>query len=346
MVKRVGDLFESLTSMENLTSAYLTARKTKPERKDVRDVDADPIRYLIDLRMQLQEGSFVSSKYCMFEIREGGKTREVADIRFFPDRIVHQAVTNVISSRIISTMIEQTHAAIPGRGVHSAICDVRRYLRDPKVKYALKTDVRKFFKSINKEILMVKLERRFKDPRLLDLMREIVFGYPHSGIPIGNTTSQYFANLYLSDIDHTMKEQYHCHYYVRYMDDIIILGYSKPWLHKVRDALASMLEDIGLTMKGNWQIFPIEDRGIDFVGYRIWPDHVLLRNTTKHKMKTAMKEIAARLDAGKLPTQHDLGCIASYHGILSWCDSYRLSQRTIVPVMARISRLRAMKLIK
>ncbi|MDY0246377.1 MAG: reverse transcriptase domain-containing protein [Methanosarcina mazei] len=315
--------------MENIVSAYENAKRGKTHYQDVTKIEKDREVYLRRVRDMLISHSYRSSEYRTFTICENGKERLVADIPFYPDRIIHWAVMQVIETIILNNLIDQTYAAIPGRGAHQALTKLDSYLKDEKVTYCLKTDVRKFFPSIDKNILKSKLRTKIKDRDVLWLLNSIIDQYPLPGIPIGNYTSQYFANFYLSEIDHIMKERYKCHYYLRYMDDIIILGYSKQWLHKMQFILDTEFQLIGLTMKCNWQIFPIEARGIDFLGYRTFKEFRLLRKNTKRRLKRTVSEVLADIKLSGGLNTHNRGRIASYNGVLSWCDSYRLRERTI-----------------
>lgn len=165
------------------------------------------------------------------------------------------------------------------------------------------------------------------------MMDGIIDDYHLPGLPIGNRTSPMLANLYLNDIDHAMKERYHCRYYVRYMDDIVILGYSSQWLHRMKRILDGMLSEIGLKIKDNWQVYPIDSRGIPFLGYRIFTDHILLKKRTKRRMQKAAKNIADRLEDGShVMNRHELGTIHSYEGVLKWCDGKHLQEVTFGPL--------------
>jgi len=281
--------------------------------------------------------TYHTSEYRMFEVHEKGKTRIVADLPFFPDRIVHWALIQVLHDMIMGNLIHQTYAALPGRGAHQALGEVKRALRDPNALYYLKLDVRQYFPSIDKEVMYRKLERRVKDRDVLELCRTIIDEYPGPGLPIGNYTSQYFANFYLSELDHHMKEQYHCKWYFRYMDDIVIIGWSKPWLRRALRRIRDIIGPWGLEVKGNWCIRPTAD-GIDYVGYvaRRTPEgsvYVKLRKRTKVRMQRACRRIRVRLDAGEEPTDHDRGVLASYHGCLRWCNGHRLGMKTVYPLM-------------
>ena len=328
-MKREGHLWEKLVSIENIKAAYDNARKGKMYRPDVIRVCKDPMPYLLSVQKMLVEGTFQSSEYRMFTIIEKGKTREVADLPFYPDRIVHWAVMLVIHDMIMKNLIPQTYAALPGRGSHLAVTTLKRYLKDEKrARFYLKIDIKKYFPSIIQDILMQKLRRKIKDEKFLDVIERIVYQYPFSGLPIGNYTSQYFANFYLSELDHFMKEKYHCQYYMRYMDDIIILGESKTWLRRALKKIEKIIEPWGLTVKSNWCIRPISE-GIDFVGYVTFPRYCLLRKRTKKRMKKATLRIIESLSNGTEPDAHIEGTIASYYGCLKWCDGYNLYKCTI-----------------
>lgn len=329
MVKRYGNLWGKVCSMENIKLAYTNARRGKTCRSEVRKIDANPMPYLEKVRDMLIHRTFRSSEYRMFVVHENGKDRDVADLPFFPDRIVHWALMQVLEPIIMKNLIHQTYAALPGRGSHQALGQLKEYLKNDDAQYCLKMDVRKFFPSIDKGILMQKLRHRIKDEDVLWLCSKIIYEYPHPGIPIGNYTSQFFANFYLSDLDHYLKESYHCKYLLRYMDDIIILGWSKRWLHRVRKKISSEIAPWGLEIKGNWQIFPVEDRGVDFVGYRTFHDFCLIRKRTKVRMVRAMARLHEKLAGGSELDCHDMGCLSSYRGCIMHCDGWRLGQKTV-----------------
>lgn len=334
MVKRYGYLWDRICSEENILAAYKEARKGR-KRAGPTEVDADPAPFLAEVRHLLVTHEYRSGTYRSFTVCERGKERVVCDIGFFPDRIVHWALMLVIRPILMNSIGEHSYAAMKGRGTHMALKRLDEYMRgDPDgTRYCLKTDIKQFFPSIDKDRLMEKLERRIKDPDVLWLCSEIIHGYDGPGLPIGNYTSQYFANFYLADLDREMKQVFHCKHYLRYMDDVIILGSSKSWLRRARKRMLKVLERDGLEMKSNWQIFPVESRGVDFVGYRTFHGFRLLRRRTKVRMRAACARIRAKLAAGGTLDAHDRGCLASYHGILGWCDGHRLESVTIGPLM-------------
>ena len=335
MVKRAGNLKPILLSEDTLREAVRYASRGRKHTKGYIEFNAHRKERMAELRRMLAEGTYRSSQYRHFDRRERGKTRHISALPFYPDRIVHWVLTLTTRDIFMRTFSARSYAAIPGRGTHKALRDLKASLRTGRYTHALKMDVHHYFESIDKAILMEDLSRRIKDPAILSLYREVIFGYPGSGIPIGNLTSQYLANLYLSDLDHFLAEKYHARAF-RYMDDIIVLGWDTAWLRRVRTFTVKELAKLKLELNANWQIFRIESRGVDFVGYRSWSDHILLRTATKKRMGRKMRNIANLLKMGAEVSVSMRSCVASYSGILKWCDGWCLRRRYIDPVMEKI----------
>ena len=153
------------------------------------------------------------------------------------------------------------------------------------------------------------------------------------GLPIGNYFSQYGGNFYFSEFDHWMKEVLHVKYYMRYMDDIIILMDSKEKLHELRKQIEVFFEaNMRITMKDNWQVFPTFKRGVDYLGYRTFLDFTLLRKTTCQSFRRKMNRLKKKADSGKEFTHSDFCCVFSYIGWLKSCDSFRLYQKYVEPL--------------
>lgn len=320
-MKRLGNVWAEFVSYENLYKAYRKARTNKGHRQSVLKFEQNVEGNLKQLQQELIDGTWHSSDYRFFEIHEYGKTRLIASLPFYPDRIVHWALMNVTHERFEQNLIRQTFACTPGRGTHDALGYAKKYVNADDAMYCLKTDVCKCFPSINKFCLMEKLEGIIKDKKILDIFSRIIYEYPATGIPIGNYTSQFFANLYLSQTDHFFKERYHARYYLRYMDDIVILGWAKGWLHRVLRKLSSQMASEHLIVKDNWQIFPLHGRGLDFVGYVMNKGFTLIRKSTKIRMIRKTKHVC------DMRNSHDRGRVASYHGILIHSNSYRLHNK-------------------
>ncbi len=329
-MNRYGQLFAKITDINNIIKAHGNARKGKLHYSMVKMVDKDILGYCTKIQKMLLDHSYTTSKYHIFDINDRGKQREICDLPYYPDRIIHWAIMQVLEPVFMEHLIPQTYAALPGRGTHKALAKLRQYLDDKEnVTYCLKLDIKKFFPNVDRQVLKELLRKKIKCRDTLALLDDIVDSYDN-GLPIGNYTSQYFGNYYLSAFDHWIKEQMRVKYYLRYMDDIVILHSSKEYLHQLNKEIENYLrQNLKLTIKENWQVFPTFVRGVDFVGYRSFENYTLLRNRSKKNLKKAMRKIAKKLNSGGEVTTSDRCTIGSYKGILKWCDSYRLSQKTV-----------------
>lgn len=332
-MKRYGNLYERICDPENVLQAHLNARKGKANYHEVQVIDQDPHRYIMSIVNMLRAHQYRTSPYKVFSKFDSGKIREIYVLPYYPDRIVQWAVVRVLEPIWTSTMIAQTYSSLKGRGIHRGLRDLQRALRDVEgTQYCLKTDVRKFYPSIDHAILKRIVRRNIKDPEVLALLDEIIDSVPgERGVPIGNYLSQFLANLYLSGFDHWLKEIKRVRYYYRYCDDLVLLGPDKEELHQMRCDIETYLRDeLRLELKDNWQVFPVEARGIDFLGYRSFHSRTLLRERTARRMKRRMAEIEQR----GIWDDHARSVVASYRGWMQWCDASGLDERYIAPAAA------------
>lgn len=314
-MKRIGNLYEQICSLENLQLADLKARKGKGWQYGIQVHDRNREANLIALRGMLLNRTYCTSPYTTFFVYEP-KEREVFRLPYFPDRITHHAIMNILEPVFVSVFTADTYSCIKDRGIHGAAYGVRRALADQRgTQYCLKLDIRKFYPSIDHDVLKALLRRKFKDEGLLWLLDEIIDSAP--GLPIGNYLSQYFANFYLTYFDHWIKEQKGVRHYFRYADDLVILGPDKAGLHQLLAEIRAYLGDLKLTVKENYQVFPVAARGIDFVGYRFYHTHTLLRKSIK---KNFARMLAHRPNPGS---------IASYNGWLKHCNSNHLQKKLL-----------------
>ena len=224
--------------------------------------------------------TYIPGKYRVKTIWDP-KEREIMIAPFFPDRIVHHCVIIVLGQHWQHTFIENTYACIKGRGIHKCVEDVHRALVLDQVgtRYCLKIDIKKFYDNVDHEALKKIIRYTIEDPQVLRLLDKIIDSNgKDKGLPIGNFTSQYLANLYLSYFDHFVKEDLRVKYYYRYMDDMVVLDGSKERLHELLDKFGLYLgAELKLEIKANWQIFPVDARGIDYVGFKQNHYDILLR---------------------------------------------------------------------
>ena len=276
-----------------------------------------------ELLKSLLNGTYKTSKYSTFKIYEP-KERLIYRLPYYPDRIVHHAIMNIMEPIWKSIFIKQTYSSIKNRGIHACAKDVRFALDNfPKeTRYCLRLDIHKFYPSIDHEILKNIIRIKIKDNRLLKLLDDIIDSAP--GVPIGNYLSQFFANLYLTYFDHWVKETLRCKFYFRYADDIVIMGNDKELLNltllNINYYLTTKLK---LELKPNYQIFPVDSRGIDFVGYRFYHSHTLLRKSIKVKINRLLD----RYERGYIALSKLKIIMQSYFGWLKYCNSKHFLQK-------------------
>jgi len=319
-MKRIGNIFDQICNPENLYLAYTKAKRGKGKRYGTRLFEKNLEANLAQLHQELLAGTYRTSEYSVFTIHDP-KEREVYRLPF-RDRVVHHAIMNVLEDIWVSIFIQNSYSCIKGRGIHGAVRHLKRDLRDMTgTKYCLKLDIRKFYPSIDHDVLKSIIRRKIKDVRLLALLDGIIDSAP--GVPIGNYLSQFFANLYLSYFDHWLKEEKRVKYYYRYADDIVILSHDKAHLRELFVEIDTYLRDkLKLKIKGNYQIFPVDARGIDFVGYVFRHTHVLMRKSNK---KSLCRK-AAKLNKLNLPEKVRRHLLASHFGWAMHCNAKHLTQ--------------------
>jgi hypothetical protein len=322
-MKRIGNIYDKVCMMENLILAYNKARKGKSQQYGVKLFERDFERNLIKLQEELISLSYKTSEYSVFTIYDP-KEREIFRLPF-KDRIVHHAIMNILEPIWTSIFISNSYSCIKGRGIHGTLKHLKRDLHDyENTLYCLKLDIRKFYPSIKHDILKIIIRKKIKDNKLIYILDGIIDSAP--GVPIGNYLSQFFANLYLSYFDHWMKEIQKVKYYYRYADDIVILASNKPFLHDLFIQMKKYLsENLELEIKKNYQVFPIEKRGIDFVGYVFYHTHILMRKTIKKRLCRK----AAKLNKRKLSIKEFKQQIAPNIGWAKHCNSRNLLKTII-----------------
>ena len=199
-MKRVGNLYEKIYSVDNLLLADKKARRGKSNTKEVIEFDKNKYKLISDLHNILKENKYKTSKYKIFTLFDP-KKRKIFKLPYYPDRILHHSILNIIENIFVNTFTSNTYNCIKGRGIHKAFYKLKNNLKDiENTKYCLKIDIKKFYPNIDNEILKKLLRKKFKDQRLLNLLDEIIDST--QGQPIGNYCSQFFANYYLSYYDH------------------------------------------------------------------------------------------------------------------------------------------------
>lgn len=301
LMKKHKNLFDKICSLKNLHSAYLKARKCKRYRSNTLEFSYRLEDNLLKIQQELQGQTYCHGNYREFVVRDLKKRRIKAPP--FSDRVIHHALCNVINGLFDRGFIFDSYACRKKKGTHKAIKRLERFLKlsakpcgegvtSPKI-FCLKCDVSKYFENINHEVLLRMIKKKIADKKALWLIKKILDSSeekPGTGIPIGNLTSQLFANIYLNKLDQFAKHKLRAKYYIRYMDDFLVLGFDKKELHRVKEGIREFLRNkLNLELhpkKAN--IFPVE-KGVDFLGYQIFGTHRLLRKSTVRRFVKRIK---------------------------------------------------------
>ena len=328
-MKRYGNLYEKVISLDNLRLADTKARRGKARQRGVKIFDRDREDNLLRLHEILKAENFTTSKYTVFTIYEP-KERLIYRLPYFPDRIVHHAIMNVLEPIWTRIFTHNTHSCIKGRGIAACAAQVERTIKefDGRPLYCLKIDIRKYYPSIDNEILKQVVRRKIKDNRLLKLIDNIIDS--ERGLPIGNYLSQYLSNLYLAYFMHFCNEALKAKC-VEYADDIVYFADGKDELHRVFAAIKDYLNDkLHLTIKPNYQIFPIAEnrqdchgRALDYVGFKFYRRQKLIRKSIKQNFCRAV----ARLRKQNATPEAIRRKTASWYGWAKHSDSKHLLQK-------------------
>jgi RNA-directed DNA polymerase len=328
-MKRIGYIYEKICDIENIRTAIKKSSLGKRNKKYVRKILENIDYYAEKIKEMLEENKYAPSPYTVKTIKDGSsnKERTIYKPRYYPDQIIHWALMLQISPIMMKGMYIYTCGSVPGRGTSYGQKMLRKWLdKDYKgTKYCLKMDISKFYPSVNNQILKYTLRKHIKDSRCLHLL-DLIIDSNINGLPIGNYTSQWLSNFLLQDLDHYIKERLGIKYYMRYVDDLVLLGGNKRKLHKTkRDIDKYLLDNLLLTIKKDWQIFPIKMRAIDFLGLRFFREKTILRKRNALRMKRRIKKINKK----PILLLKDAQAIISYWGWIKRCNSYNFYNRHI-----------------
>jgi len=287
-MKRVGDLYTVAFTSDALLSAYHAAVRHKIGKRACFNFGRRLAYNLGTLHEELQNGSYRPMAYYTFEVFEPKQRTIYAPA--FRDLVVQHAVYAIASPIFDHTFIDQSYACRKGMGTHKAADYAQAALRAvPRDSYTLKTDIRKFFYRIDREILRRLVERKIKDARFVDLMMAFADHGEPVGIPIGNLLSQLYALIYLNPMDQFVKRELRVKYYCRYVDDAVLFGLTREMAAHHRDAIEQFLFDNLHLEYSRTTIAPIR-RGVNFVGYRTWASRRYIRKHSLYNFRRAIRD--------------------------------------------------------
>ena len=341
MPKTIRNEYDKKLTYDDLMKAHLLSRKGKGYREEVILFNLKQEEYILWLYENLKHGTYQHGGYTTFYVTEP-KLRRIEKSRYM-DRIVHRfVVDNFLKEYFEKSFIFNTYACIKNRGMHKAVLDVQKTMKHCKIiwkdYYILKMDIKKYFDNINKDILFKILKRKISDKKLLWLLQEIIYSnctkeekdnplLKRKGLPIGNYTSQTFANIYLNELDQYVKHNLKVKYYFRYLDDAILLiktkQEAKENLEKIRKFLKENLE---LELNEKTQIFKSK-QGVNFCGYKINEYRLKIRDRGKRKLKKKIKELKYYIRNGKMDSKEAKKYLTGHMGYIHYADIYHLSEK-------------------
>ena len=327
-MKRVGYLYEKMCDIDTVKRAIRNAAKGKNNRPYIAKILGDIDYYAQEILNMLQTENVQLSPNTYQNIFDTScmKYRLITVPRFYPDQIIHWLVVMAIQPVLERGMYRYCCGSIPNRGGIDAKAFVETAIQDGKMRYVAKLDISKFFNSVNPTILLSMFERKIKDRKMLSLIEKVLRNGGDC-LPIGYYTSQWFSNFFLEGLDHYIKEQLHIKYYVRYVDDMVLIDSNKRKLHKAVKAINEYLHTIGLSLKSTWQVWKLHSRPIDFVGYRFYKHRTVLRKKIFFRLCRRIRKVKR---TGRI-SPHQAMSILSLLGWLSHIKARGWYKKKIYP---------------
>jgi len=327
-LKRAGYLFEDICSFDNLYKAFKKAIKGSGKTQDACWFHFNLEKELLILKERLETGSYHPARYRYFKIFD--PKERIISVAPFRDRVVHHALVQTLEPVIDRTFIYDSYATRKGKGTHRAIKRAKRFLKNNY--YYLKTDIAKYFDSIDHDILLNLVEKKVKDKKALLLVERIIRNSDTSrgleagkGLPIGNLTSQFFANVYLDPLDHFLKDNSGVKRYIRYMDDMVVFSSSKEYLKGILRDMETFLADC-LRLALNPRAMSLNSRihGLPFLGFRVFPNLIRIKQENLQRMKRRMQKRMVEFKKGLILEEKFVMSMRSMFEHMGFADSYRL----------------------
>lgn len=341
MARTHGHLYDAVCGFGNLLAAYRRARRGKRHRAAVQRFEQDLEGNLLRLQQELRDETYQVGRYHVFDIYEP-KPRAVAALPF-RDRVAQHSLIAQLEPLFERGFIADSYACRPGRGMHRGADRTQAMLRAVKRKhgrvYVLKADVKSYFAHVDHGVLMALLRRRVRCRPTLALCQRILDSFGETmdgrriGMPIGNLTSQLFANIYLDALDHYVKRDLKWRHYLRYMDDFVLIGPDKAALHTALARIRCFLaEQLRLHLNRKTQIFPValrNGRGLDYLGYHLWPTHRRLRKASIARLIYTLKRSQRDYWRGHLDWKRLRARIQSWLAHARHAQTYGLRRRLL-----------------
>lgn len=334
-MKRAGNLMDKIAEPNNLRLAFYKAQKGKRSKSDVQLFVKNLDKNLVKLRDGILNNTVEIGNYHYFKIYDPKERLICASA--FVERVLQHAIMNICHPVFESFQISDSYACRLNKGTFAALDRAAKFQQQSA--WFLKLDIKKYFNSIHHAILMEMLQRRIKDEKVLRLLYRIIESYenlPGCGLPIGNLTSQYFANHYLALADHFAKEQLHLKYYVRYMDDMVLWSNSCDQLMDAGLKFVQFIEE-SLQLELNPPSLNKTEHGLTFLGFRVYPGKTLLSQRSKLRFFTKLKAKTIALDSGVINQQEFSQTAMALYGFIGHANSKGFSVKTLNRIRTHVT---------
>ncbi len=340
MPKTYNNLWDEITSFENIYNAYSKAIKCKRYRNYVLKFNYHLEINLLAIQKELREENWEPHKFRQFYVYDPKK--RLISAPNFSDRIVHHALANITEPLFERKFICDSYACRIGKGVHKAAIKMQKFQHIAAMNfqhvYVIKGDIHHYFENVDQDILMSIVKRTIRDRNTLNLCEKIIYNsreFDKKGMPVGSLTSQIFANIYLNQLDHFVKDILSTKFYIRYMDDFIILDDDKAKLWRLLNKIEGFLNNtLKLELNPKTAIFPM-NRGVDFVGYRIWPTHILPRKRTIKRTKKRFKKFSKLYADNKMDMKNIKASLMSFLGYIKHCNAHKTTISTLEKIILK-----------
>ena len=334
-MKRAGNLFEAVCGFGNLYEAFKRSFRGSGRTAEACQFNFNLENELLRLKEELRTGLYRPARYRYFKIFDP-KERTIS-VAPFRDRVVHHALVGILEPIIDRRFIYDSYANRKGKGTRRAVRRAQRFLK--RNFYYLKTDVAKYFDSIDHETLMSLIRRRVKDENIMKLAGRIICNSDRSrglgagkGLPIGNLTSQFFANLYLDKFDHFVKNELGIKYYIRYMDDMVVFSQSKDRLKRLLKNTKGYLGDcLRLTLDGKATVLNSRLHGLPFLGFRVFPNLIRIKRENLKRLKRRMRKRVVEVQTGLISEDRFVMSMRSMFEHVGTANSFRLRSAVLAP---------------
>ncbi|MDD4601729.1 MAG: reverse transcriptase domain-containing protein [Negativicutes bacterium] len=322
LLKRHGNLFKKIISLENIELAYQKARRGKGRQRSVKRFEEDIPGNLQRIHEMLKNKTYHTATYKEKQIFEP-KKRIIYILPFYPDRIIQHAIMNVLEPLWDGLFISDSYSCRKGKGIHKGSLKTMEFVR--KNRYCLQCDISKFYPSVNHDVVFAIVQRKIKCPDTLWLLKEIIYSAGGgSNVPIGNYTSQWLGNLYMNELDMLIKQKFRIKHYLRYCDDFLLFHNDKNVLREMAVAIVDYVQNTLKMRLSECELFPTA-RGVDFLGYRHFPNgYVLLRKSTVKRVKKRLRGLPYNLKHRVITPEQYRSSISSTKGWLKWANTHNL----------------------